>query len=216
MDAIILAGGKGNRMEYDLPKPLVQVKGKAILAHQLDYLAKFKEIDRIILSLGHRADEIINFIKKNYADYRMPIEFSVEKEPMGTGGAIKLALKNLAKSEFVLVLNCDDITNINISELALRKENTICIAHPRLPFGLVEEKNGYAVFKEKPILKEWVSIGWYLFNKNELLEILPGKGSLEYDVFPKLKLRIFRHLGFWIALNTQKDILEFEDLDIKL
>ncbi len=216
MDAIILAGGKGNRMEYDLPKPLVPVKGKAILAHQLDYLAKFKEIDRIILSLGHRANEIIDFIKENYSDKKKLIEFSVEKEPVGTGGAIKLALKDFGQSEFTLVLNCDDITDLDISKLIKQGENTICVSHPRLPFGLVEEKNGFAVFKEKPILDEWVSIGWYLFDKNELLKVLPAAGSLEYEVFPKTKFRLFKHLGFWKALNTKKDILEFEDLDIKL
>ena len=214
MDAIILAGGKGNRMEYDLPKPLVQVRGKSILVHQLDYLTKFKEIDRIILSLGHRADEIIDFIKKDYSAFKIPIEFSVEKEPIGTGGAIKLALKNLAQSEFVLVLNCDDITDINISDFCTRNENTICVAHPRLPFGLVEEKNGFAMFREKPVLEEWVNIGWYLFNKNELLEALPDAGSLEYDVFPKINLRIYKHTGFWRTLNTKKDILEFKDLNI--
>lgn len=212
MDVIILAGGKGNRMEYDLPKPLVPVRGKAILAHQIEYLAKFREIDRIILSLGHRADEIIEYAKKEFSNFNKPIEFSVEKEPIGTGGGIKLALQNQAKSDFVIVINCDDITDLNISDLIKNRENMICVAHPRLPFGLVEEEMGYAIFKEKPILQEWVSIGWYLFNKNELLEALPDVGSLEYDVFPNIKLRLYKHLGFWKALNTKKDILEFEGL----
>ncbi|MBN1325714.1 nucleotidyltransferase family protein [Candidatus Falkowbacteria bacterium] len=214
MDAIILAGGKGNRMEYDLPKPLVIVRGKSILAHQLEYLAEFREIDRIILALGHRADEIVNFVKKEFSNFKLPIEFSVEKEPLGTGGGIKLALKNQVKSDFALVINCDDITDLNITNLAQNKENMICVAHPRLPFGLVEEKDGYAIFKEKPILQEWVSIGWYLFKRKELLEFLPDIGSLEYDVLPKIKLKLYKHLGFWKALNTKKDILEFEDLKV--
>jgi D-glycero-alpha-D-manno-heptose 1-phosphate guanylyltransferase len=215
MDVIILAGGKGNRMEYDLPKPLVPVKGKAILVHQLDYLSKFKEIDRIILSLGHRADEIIEYVKKEHSNFTKPIGFSVEKEPLGTGGGIKLALSKHAKSDFVLVLNCDDITDLNITDLVKNKENMICVSHPRLPFGLVEENNGYAIFREKPVLQEWVSIGWYLFNRNELINALPDIGSMEYDVFPKIKLKLYKHTGFWKALNTKKDILEFDDSEFK-
>ncbi|MDD5341458.1 MAG: nucleotidyltransferase family protein [Patescibacteria group bacterium] len=211
MDAIILAGGKGNRMEHELPKPLVPARGKAILAHQFDYLKKFKEIDRIILSLGHRADEVIDFIKKNYSDYHVPIFFSIEKEPIGTAGALRLALENFGQSDFALVLNCDDLTDIDISKLVKDAAEVICVAHQRLPFGLVEEENGFAVFKEKPIMKEWVSTGWYFFNQNNLLENLPESGSLEYDVFPKIKLRLFKHLGFWRALNTKKDTIEFEN-----
>ena len=88
------------------------------------------------------------------------------------------------------------------------------MAHPHLPFGRVLEKNGYAVFEEKPVLKDWVSCGWYVFNKQEMLNILPDKGMLEYEVFPKLKLRLFKHEGFWKPLNTRKDILEFEEIDL--
>ena len=214
MDAIILAGGKGNRMDHELPKPLVPVRGKTILSHQLDYLGKFNEIDRIILSLGHKADKVIDYIKKEYSSFKNPIEFSVEKEPLGTGGGIKLALKDFAKSDFSLVFNCDDIADVDILKLVKNKESTICVAHPRLPWGVVEEKDCYAIFREKPLLQDWVNIGWYLFNKNELLKILPDSGSLEYDVFPNLKLRLYKHLGFWKALETKKDILEFEDMNI--
>ena len=51
VDAIILAGGKGSRMEDNLPKALVEARGKPIVSHQIDYLSKFREINKIILSL---------------------------------------------------------------------------------------------------------------------------------------------------------------------
>ncbi|MCX6745669.1 MAG: nucleotidyltransferase family protein [Candidatus Parcubacteria bacterium] len=211
MDTIILAGGKGNRMEDVLPKPLVRVKNKAILAYQLDYLLKSKQIEKIILSLGYKADEIIDYVKVNYPDY--PIDFVVETEPLGTAGAFKQALVK-ANSGFILGLNCDDITDIDIENLSKLGANTICVAHPQLPFGLVKENNGYAEFLEKPILDDWVSCGWYVFNKNELLSLLPKKGSLEYEVFPKIKLKLYKHEGFWQPLNSKKDILVFESLDL--
>jgi D-glycero-alpha-D-manno-heptose 1-phosphate guanylyltransferase len=207
MDAIILAGGKGNRMEDVLPKPLVKVKDKAIIGHQLDYLLGTKKLDRIILSVGYKAEEIMGYVKANYPGY--PLEFSVETEPLGTAGALRKALEQ-AQSENFVCLNCDDITDIDLARLEALGANAICVAHPQLPFGLVSEENGFAKFIEKPILEEWVSCGWYFFAKNELLELLPAKGSLEYDVFPQLKLKVYKHEGFWQPLNTKKDILEFE------
>ncbi len=211
MDVIILAGGKGNRMEDILPKPLVRVKDKAILAYQLDYFLNSKLINKVVLALSYKSEDIIDYVKINYPD--RAIEFSIENEPLGTGGAFKLAMKK-TDSEIVLGTNCDDITDIDIGKLSQNKEDMICVAHPMLPFGLVKEKNGFAIFQEKPILSEWVSCGWYLFNKNNLLSVLPDNGSLEYDVLPNLKLKLFKHEGFWQPLNTKKDILEFENRNL--
>ncbi|MBS3052708.1 MAG: nucleotidyltransferase family protein [Candidatus Aenigmarchaeota archaeon] len=214
MDVVILAGGKGSRMNHVLPKPLMEVAGKPILTYQLDYLLKSKEINKIILSIGYKSDEIKKFIDSNSKKY-MPskIEFSVEEQLLGTAGGLNKALPK-TNTNYILVLNCDDITDINISKLSKIKENTICVAHPRLPFGLVKEKNNFAFFVEKPILDSWVSCGWYLLNRDELLKSLPEKGSLEYDVFPKMKMKLFKHGGFWSTFNTEKDIREFEEKDL--
>ena len=205
MDAVIIAGGKGNRMEGDLPKALVVAKGKPILAHQIDYLLK-SGINKIVLAIGYKAEQIIEYVKSNYSDAK--IDFTVEKQLLGTAGGLKLALEK-TESDFTVVLNCDDITDISISKLQEIKENTICVAHPQLQFGRILEKDSYAVFEEKPVLSDWVSCGWYIFNKTEIMKYLPDKGMLEYDVFPKIKLRLFKHEGFWKALNTKKDIIEF-------
>ena len=204
MDAIILAGGKGSRMDSLLPKALVEAKGKPIIIHQLEYL--INSVDNITLSLGYKANEVSEYVKNNFNS--SSIDFSVEDEPLGTAGALKKSLQK-ANSDTVLVLNCDDITNINLNDLFKRKENTICVAHPKLPFGLVTSYNGYAEFIEKPVLNSWASCGWYLLKK-DLDSVLPDKGSLEYDVFPKQKMRIFYHEEIWIPLNTKKDIEEFE------
>ena len=60
------------------------------------------------------------------------------------------------------------------------------------------------------MLDIWVSCGWYFFNRKEILKHLPDKGMLEFDVFPKIKLRVFKHEGFWRTVNTKKDIAELE------
>lgn len=205
MEAIILAAGKGERMHDDLPKPLVYVKGKAILDHQLNYL--LDKVDKIVIAVSYKSDEIINHVNLNYKTSK--IVFSIEDEPKGTAATLKNALSKIDE-DFVLVLNCDDLTDINISHLEKFNENVVCVSKTRLPFGRVIEREGYAFFEEKPLLNEWVSCGWYFLNKNELLKSLPDEGSLEYDVFPQLNLKIYYHEGLWNTFNTKKDIAEFE------
>ncbi|MFC1598791.1 NDP-sugar synthase [Patescibacteria group bacterium] len=211
MDVIILAGGKGTRMEDPKPKALVEINGKPLLAYQLDYFLNSDVVNQVILALGHRADEIVEYINGNYSE--APIKHTIETEPLGTAGGIKQAMQH-TESDKVVVLNCDDLTDIDLETLKQTQENTICVANPQLPFGLVKETNGYACFEEKPTLQEWVSCGWYLFNKHELEKLLPAKGSIEYDVFPKMKLRIYKHTGFWQPLNTKKDLNEFEQREL--
>ncbi len=210
MDAIILAGGKGIRMESDLPKALVPARGKPIIDHQLDYLVD--KVGRIVLSLGYRGKDVMDHVRKKYSSSR--IRYSLESSPLGTGGGLKKALTK-TPSQRLLVLNCDDLTDIPVNELDSRLlEDTVFIANPKLPFGLVHEANGYALFDEKPKLGDlWVSCGWYLFNRKSLNGILPEKGSLEYDVLQakKLLLRTYKHTGFWQPLNSPKQIAEFEE-----
>lgn len=208
IDVIILAGGRGTRMEDVIPKPLIVAAGKPIISHQLDYLFGSGKVRKVVLALGHKSGEIIDYVNGRYS--RFDIDFSVEESPLGTAGSIKRAIPKTS-TEHIIVLNCDDITDIDITALSSIKDNAICIAHPRLPFGLVVPKDGTVSFKEKPILKDWVSCGWYLFDRKTVMEHLPDSGSLEYDVFPKIDLKVYKHTGFWSPLNTKKDITDFEE-----
>jgi len=207
MDAILLAGGKGTRMNQPVPKVLVPVHGKTILAHQLDYL--LPKVDKIILALGFQAEHVVEYVKQHYSD--KPVFCSLEETPLGTGGALKKALCQ-STADRVLVLNCDDLTDIDVSAFTNVAEHHIFVANPRLPFGLVDSSDGYANFVEKPVMKNhWVSCGWYMFLREDIYDLLPDKGMLEYDVFPKIKLKVHQHTGFWQPLNSPKDIQSFEE-----
>lgn len=210
MDAIILAGGRGSRMGADKPKALVEVQGKSILEWQIDYI--LPHVDTIVLATGYKGEMVEEFVRTKYPTKK--IVCVKEEGPLGTAGALRNALVH-AKSDFVLVLNADDLTNISIEKLCTAKENTICVCHPRLPFGLVKSVNGYAEFVEKPVLKQRVSCGWYVFHRTHIESLLPKKGSLEYDVFPSLRLRVFPHDGFWKPLNTPKDVEDANTIDLK-
>lgn len=212
-DAIILAGGKGSRMEGDLPKALVLAKGKPIISRQIDYLSKFNGIDKIILSLGYSADKVVDYVKAAYPNRNL--DFAIEDEPLGTAGGMKKALSK-SVAQFVVAMNCDDIADINLPRLMLNTENSLCVANPRLPYGRVVIEDGFVKrFDEKPRLEDmWVSCGWYLLDRRMMLGILPDKGSLEYDVFPYIRLKAYKHVGFWHILNSKKDVAEFEKLNL--
>ena len=211
IDCIILAGGRGSRMSIDMPKALIPVKGKELISYQIDYLKD--KVRKIIVCTGFKGDEVEQFLFDTYPE--LSITCVREEEPLGTAGGIKKALL-MSYSDKVVVLNCDDITDIDINVLKNLNENTICVAHPMLPFGLIKEVNGYGKFVEKPVLDDWVNCGWYFFMRNEILNYLPDKGSIEFDVFPKINFRMFKHLGFWKPLNHKKDISEFEKADLPL
>ncbi|GAG03065.1 unnamed protein product, partial [marine sediment metagenome] len=109
MKIIILAGGKGTRLPRsakNIPKSLVKIAGKPILQHQIDILEKHNLTD-IRFSLGYEANQIIDYLKNKH-------EYIIESEPLGTGGAIKFASKDL-KEDF-MILNGDILTDINFSE----------------------------------------------------------------------------------------------------
>src|SRR3989338_7980886 len=109
MKVIILAGGRGTRLPNsakDIPKVLVPIRGKTtMLDHQLELLLAHGLSD-VCLSLGFRADQII----KHLHDIgKTHIEYRVESEPLGTGGAVRFASQDM-KGDF-MVLNGDTISD---------------------------------------------------------------------------------------------------------
>ncbi len=93
MKAIILAGGRGKRLrpitDY-IPKPLVPIKNIPIIEWQIKYLKKFGITD-VIICTGYKQELIENYLDMKKLGIK--IKFSIEKTPLGTGGAIKKAVK---------------------------------------------------------------------------------------------------------------------------
>jgi D-glycero-alpha-D-manno-heptose 1-phosphate guanylyltransferase len=113
--AIILAGGKGTRLRKaipDLPKPLAPIGNRTFLELLLDYWIN-QGINNFILSVGYKSDLIINYLGNKYKN--ASIEYSIEKETLGTGGGLYLAAKNLVNP--FLVINGDTFTEVNLKEL---------------------------------------------------------------------------------------------------
>lgn len=97
MKALILVGGLGNRLKpltLNLPKPLIPFCGRPMLEWQIKSLVD-SGIDTIILAIGYREDLLIQFMNLMKSKYKVEIVCSVEKEPLNTGGPIKLAEKHI-------------------------------------------------------------------------------------------------------------------------
>lgn len=116
MEAIILAGGLGTRLKAvvaDVPKPMAPVANHPFLAWQLDYLIG-EGIERFILSTGHGAQIIQDHFGNSYRGKE--VVYAREEQPLGTGGAIRLALTHANQSR-VFVLNGDSLCDVNFAQL---------------------------------------------------------------------------------------------------
>ncbi len=184
MKAIILLGGRGERLkpitDY-VPKPLIPINNVPIVEWQIRYLKKFG-IKDVILSTGYKYDQIENFLKSK--NLGVTITFSVEKSPLGTGGAIKKAGKFIKDKSF-FVLNGDTITNIDLRKLK-SKINSIAAIELRTRFGvLVTKRDKVFRFNEKKEINDlWMNAGIYHLSK-DIIKDLPTKGNIENTTFPK-------------------------------
>ena len=165
MKAIILAGGRGKRLkpvtDY-VPKPLVPIKNIPIIEWQIKYLKKFG-IDEVIICTGYKTNMIENYLKvKNMG---IKISYSIEKTPLGTGGAIRKAGKMINEKSF-FVINGDTITNIDLKKLA-KKSNSIAAIELKTKYGILEIKDEKIInFREKKEISDtWMNAGIYHFQK---------------------------------------------------
>lgn len=115
--AIILAGGLGTRLRSavpDLPKCMAPILARPFIGYLLDYLLQ-QGVRKFILALGYKSEVVEQYIKTQYGDYN--ISFSVETEPLGTGGAIALAFTETEPGD-CLVLNGDTFFAVDLGKLS--------------------------------------------------------------------------------------------------
>lgn len=203
MEAIVLAGGFGSRLRVvvpDLPKPMAPISGRPFLEILLTMLFR-KGFTRIILSLGFMSEKIISHFGCNYLG--MELVYEVENQPLGTGGAIRAALRHCF-NDHVFIFNGDTYLDLEINELeALWKKNHNPIIVIRevtntLRFGRIDMKNGRVIsFLEKgEIGSGFVNAGCYVIPKNALDDFpLNQNFSMETEFLSKY-LKLIQFDGF--------------------
>jgi D-glycero-alpha-D-manno-heptose 1-phosphate guanylyltransferase len=193
MEVIILAGGLGTRLRSvvnEVPKCMAPISGKPFLYYLLEWLSKF-DIDKVVLSVGYLHEKIEKRIAENKHNFNFSIDFSIEDEPLGTGGAIRLALKKINENKAVIV-NGDTFFNIDLNAFNEQHQAHNAVLSMALKpmrnfdrYGNVCVKNNLITdFKEKQFCADGlINGGIYIINKTNLLsEDLPEKFSFETEV----------------------------------
>lgn len=218
-EAIILAGGLGTRLREavpDLPKCMAPVAGRPFLSYVVDAL-RMQGIHHFIFSLGYKAEAIEDYLKEHYPtlDYTL----ALEEEPLGTGGAIQLALQS-ARTNEVLIANGDTLFKVDIQAMAgfLQAKDAECLLalKPMSHFdryGVVElDREGRITsFREKQYYAEGlINGGIYLVNKQKfLIRAFPDKFSFEKDYLePFFSQGAFYGLaqdGYFIDIGIPED-----------
>ena len=214
--ALILCGGKGERLRpltESIPKPLVQIKGRAILSYLLDHIQKFK-INDIVIAAGFRAEKIEEFFRSNHHGLSVKI---VDSGDVDIIERIKACSPHL-DGDFIVFYG-DTLADVNLEELQVfhhsrRTKATISLYPLRSPFGLanLDDEDNVTRFEEKPTLDRWMNIGNFYFS-NEVLSWMKDFSS--YATFLEFlggrkKLGGFKHRGVHITVNTFRELEEAE------
>ncbi|HTL80440.1 MAG TPA: nucleotidyltransferase family protein [Bacteroidia bacterium] len=220
-EAIILAGGLGTRLRSvvsDLPKSMADVNGKPFL-HYLLLRCKKYGVEKVVLSVGYMAEKVEAYFGNEYLGIK--IEYAHEKEALGTGGGIRLAMEKCSGAH-VLAMNGDSFFNVPLDEFS--EKHLAGSSDATLALRKVEDASRYGTvaldgsriisFREKDANAKgsaFINGGVYaLRRKTFLANTEAGKNfSIEYDFFGKLAdklwLQSFPCDGYFIDIGVPED-----------
>ncbi|UCE73670.1 MAG: NDP-sugar synthase [Methanomassiliicoccales archaeon] len=222
MQAVILAGGLGTRMRpltYTTPKSLLPIMNEPMVERLINTLPK--EIDRVVIAASYMVDRLREHFKEN--DIGRKVVIVEEKEPLGTGGAIKNVQKHV--DDTFIAINGDVISSLDYTSMRdFHKDSggigTISLWEVKDPtrYGIIgfDSQLKISRFLEKPAPKEvfsnWINAGVYILEPEIFNFIEPDKIiSIEKEIFPPLasegKLFGFKFYGFWVDAGTPEAYL---------
>jgi glucose-1-phosphate cytidylyltransferase len=218
VQVVILAGGRGTRAypytEY-LPKPMMPVCGKPILARVMEIFARQGHVD-FVISVGYRKEIIVDYFESKRADWRVTIVDT--GEDADTGSRIRGCSHVLGDTFFATYSDgiCDvDLARLQTFHHAHQGLVTVTSVPLVSQYGTIEADAAGRIlaFREKPVLRDyWINAGFFVMNK-AAFNHWEGE-NLERDVMPALQrqnlLYTYRHNGFFKSMDTHKDQQELE------
>ncbi len=222
MDAIVLVGGLGTRLQgivTDVPKPMAPVGGVPFLDILLERLLQHSVVERVVLAVGYKRDVVQAYFGDRA--YNRKVVYAIEKSLLGTGGAIRNALAH-TRSHEVLVVNGDTLFEVDIAAMIAshraHQANLTLALKPMRDFnryGTVRLNDEQRVigFDEKKYQAEGlINGGVYLMNQtlfDGLANPLPNKFSFETDFLEvylqQLKIYGFPSSGYFIDIGIPDD-----------
>jgi mannose-1-phosphate guanylyltransferase len=221
--AVVLVGGEGTRLRpltETIPKPLVPLVDRPFLHHVLDHLDRHG-VEEAILSSSYLEEAFASFVQERGG--RPTLTWITEASPLGTGGAVANAARQIR--ETFLVLNGDILTDLDLAAAVDRHRKaegiaTIVVAEVEdaRPFGLVavDDQGRILEFREKPDDPGpgLVNAGTYVLEPEAIRGIGTGRPvSIEREVFPDLirsgaSVFSFVSRDYWMDLGTPEKYLQ--------
>lgn len=228
MEAIFLVGGKGTRLHpltLDTPKPMLKLGGVHFVAHQIGY-AKEHGVTRIVMAISYKNEQFLEYLGDG-SNFGVEIVHAIEKEPLGTGGAIRNAASFLesASAEPVAILNGDILSAHDMrAQVALHQErdadatlHLIQVPDAR-PYGSVPTDSSGKILefveKSEAPPTNFINAGCYIFTR-KLIDEIPADRvvSVERQTFPQLLtngkvMMAYKSSSYWIDIGTPAAFLK--------
>ena len=225
--AMILVGGLGSRIQSvvkDRPKALAKAGGTPFLDIQLQWLTEQGGREAVLLT-GHKGKQIKEYVIDRSAR-ALTVSCLQEDSPLGTGGALLNAVKEMKHHESFLLLNGDSLTDVSLSEFCCDRLEERCARlvvvyqDDATRYGTVQfdENKQLIGFKEKKqaSMPGWINTGIYFFPDGWFVD-LPNKitpCSLEQDLFPQWlrelrRIHVFPVQGNFIDIGTPDSLAKF-------
>ena len=210
--AIVLCGGKGIRLRpltHDLPKPLIQVRGRPIIDFIVEHLVA-QGVQDITLAAGYKAELLVEHFRGSKVSV-------VDTGDQDIAKRIR-QLDNGAKDD-VLVLYGDTLSDVNFAQLidahhAAQLPATVTVWPLRSSFGLfsLDGSSRVTKYEEKPVLDRWINIGYFVLSRSALDTVCNAdtfEAAIQELVRSK-SLNAFAHRGLHVTVNTRSELEEAE------
>ncbi len=217
--AIILCGGKGLRLRprtLDIPKPMIEIKGRPMLEYLINQLED-SAITEYIIAAGYKSEKISDYFSQSKFRKKVTI---IDSGDVGIMSRIKDCLKATKNDEDIMVLYGDTLADININNIQdsfykSQKKSIVSLCKFKSPFGImdIDENNIVNNYQEKPVLDKWINIGYFMFS-GSLFKKIPNFNEFE-DFLSHLidirELAAYTHNGIHYTVNTEKELKELKE-----
>lgn len=218
MQGVVLCGGLGTRLRSvinDLPKPMAPVGDKPFLQILLEYL-KTQGISEVVLAVSYKYEAIQEYFGDNFQGLKL--KYSIEEQPLGTGGGLKKAL-SVCDDEEIFVFNGDSYFNIVLKNLRLMRGAKICLALKMMQdfdrYGSVELEGDFvSAFREKEFLRRGLINGGVYLLSRQIFEDFDVGESFSFEEFlqenfKSLKARAVIFEDYFKDIGVPQDYEDF-------